>query len=152
MATAAGKSVPYRPGMELEPGEYQIQVTHQGYRPEQRQVTLKENLQLAIGLSHSVGTTLAKSQLPQALAPTITIQRYCTLEAPDEVIADQEFAIQVALTVEQITPEVKLTPYGRTRALARCTPWSRRCILDTPAWACRRYMPREIWPHRQRHQ
>src|SRR5438105_13638090 len=28
---------------------------------------------------------------------------------------------------------IKLTPYGRTRALARCTPWSRRCILDTPA-------------------
>jgi alkyldihydroxyacetonephosphate synthase len=27
----------------------------------------------------------------------------------------------------------KLTPYGRTRALARCTPWSRRCIPDTPA-------------------
>lgn len=47
---------------------------------------------------------------------------------------------------------VKLTPYGRTRALARYTPWSRRCILDTPAWACRRYIPREIWPHRQRYQ
>src|SRR5262249_17743562 len=47
---------------------------------------------------------------------------------------------------------IKLTPYGRTRALARCTSWSRCCILDTPAWACRRYIPREIWPHRQRHQ
>lgn len=26
---------------------------------------------------------------------------------------------------------VKLTPYGRPRALARRTPSSRRCILDT---------------------
>ena len=47
---------------------------------------------------------------------------------------------------------VKLTSSGRTRALARCIPWSRRCILDTPSWACRQYIPREIWPHRQRHQ
>jgi hypothetical protein len=46
----------------------------------------------------------------------------------------------------------KLTSSGRTRALARCIPWSRRCILDTPSWACRQYIPREIWPHRQRHQ
>src|SRR5262249_44393417 len=28
---------------------------------------------------------------------------------------------------------IKLTPCGRTRALARCTPWSRCCSLDTPA-------------------
>jgi two-component system, NtrC family, response regulator AtoC len=54
--------------------------------------------------------------------------------------------------VREQAVDVKLTPYGRTRALVRCTPWSRRCILDTPAWACRRYIPREIWPHRQRHQ
>ena len=47
---------------------------------------------------------------------------------------------------------VKLTPCGRTRALEQRIPWSHRCILDTPAWACRRYIPREIWPHRQRHQ
>ena len=47
---------------------------------------------------------------------------------------------------------VKLTPYGRPRALARCTPWSRRCIRDTPAWACRRYILHEIWPLRSPHQ
>ena len=47
---------------------------------------------------------------------------------------------------------IKLTSSGRTRALARCIPWSRRCILDTPSWACRQYIPREIWPPRQRHQ
>ena len=45
-----------------------------------------------------------------------------------------------------------ITPSGRTRALARRIPWSRRCIRDTPAWACRRYIPHEISPHRQPHQ
>src|SRR5262249_48716692 len=40
---------------------------------------------------------------------------------------------------------VKLTPCGRPRALTRRTPWSRRCIWDTPAWACRRYILHEIW-------
>jgi len=47
---------------------------------------------------------------------------------------------------------IKLTPYGRPRALARHTPWSRRCIRDTLAWACRRYIPHEIWPHQSPHQ
>jgi hypothetical protein len=37
---------------------------------------------------------------------------------------------------------VKLTPCGRTRALARCIPSSRRCIWDTLVWACRRYSAR----------
>src|SRR5215471_12444284 len=32
---------------------------------------------------------------------------------------------------------VQLTPCGRTRASTRRTPWSRRCIRDTPAWASR---------------
>src|SRR5205085_11942480 len=39
---------------------------------------------------------------------------------------------------------VKLTPCGRPRALARRTPWSRRCIRDSPAWACHRYILHEI--------
>jgi hypothetical protein len=39
---------------------------------------------------------------------------------------------------------VKLTPCGRTRALARRTPSSRHCIRDIPAWACHRYIPHEI--------
>ena len=47
---------------------------------------------------------------------------------------------------------VKLTPCGRPRALTRRTPWSRRCIRDTPAWACRRYILRGIWLHRSPHQ
>jgi predicted negative regulator of RcsB-dependent stress response len=43
-----------------------------------------------------------------ASTPTVTIQRYLTMEAPEEVISDQEFAIQVAFTMEQLTPEVKV--------------------------------------------
>src|SRR5215468_5638781 len=47
---------------------------------------------------------------------------------------------------------VNKTPYGRPRARARRMPWSRHCIRDTPAWACRRYIPHEIWRHRSPHQ
>jgi len=47
---------------------------------------------------------------------------------------------------------LKLTPCGRTRALEQRIPWSHRCILDTPAWACRRYILRGIWLHRSPHQ
>ena len=46
----------------------------------------------------------------------------------------------------------KLTPCGRTRALEQRIPWSHRCILDTPAWACRRYILRGIWLRRSPHQ
>jgi IclR helix-turn-helix domain len=64
----------------------------------------------------------------------------------------KSYALAVGRRLSQAHKALKLTPYGRPRDLARHTPWSRRCILDTPAWACRRYIPREIWPHRQRHQ
>src|SRR4030095_2308014 len=37
-----------------------------------------------------------------------------------------------------------IAPSGRTILLDRRTPSSRRCIRDTPAWACRRYIPHEI--------
>src|SRR3989440_9642623 len=47
---------------------------------------------------------------------------------------------------------IKLTPCGRTRALEQRIPWSHRCILDTPAWACRRYILRGIWLRRSPHQ
>ena len=46
----------------------------------------------------------------------------------------------------------QLTPCGRTRALEQRIPWSHRCILDIPAWACRRYILRGIWLHRSPHQ
>ena len=46
---------------------------------------------------------------------------------------------------------LKLTPCERPRALTRRTPWSRRCIRDTPAWACRRYILHEIWSLRSPH-
>src|SRR4030095_7973072 len=45
-----------------------------------------------------------------------------------------------------------LAPCGRTRALARRTPWSRHCILDTQSWAYRLYIHRGIWPRRWPHQ
>jgi hypothetical protein len=48
--------------------------------------------------------------------------------------------------------DIKLTPYGRTKALARRTPWSYHCIRDTPAWASCLYTPRGIWPHQWLHQ
>jgi Putative transposase/Transposase zinc-binding domain len=47
---------------------------------------------------------------------------------------------------------MNLTPCGRTRALARRTPWSRHCILDTQSWAYRLYIHRGIWPRRWPHQ
>jgi hypothetical protein len=49
-------------------------------------------------------------------------------------------------------PKVNITPYGRTMALARRTPWSRRCILDTQSWAYRRYIHPGMWPRRRPHQ
>jgi hypothetical protein len=55
-----------------------------------------------------------------------------------------------ALAMKDRTKGLKLTPYGRTSSRARCPSWSRRCRLDTPAWACRRSLPRAMGPHRQR--
>jgi Transposase DDE domain len=59
---------------------------------------------------------------------------------------------KIALRVGKVLNRFKLTPCGRPRALTRRTPWSRRCIRDTPAWACRRYILHEIWPLRSPHQ
>src|SRR5262249_3422781 len=32
----------YRPGMELAPGSYDLMVSHEGYKPERRQVTIRD--------------------------------------------------------------------------------------------------------------
>ena len=52
---------------------------------------------------------------------------------------------------EEVLMIMNITPCGRTTALARRTPWSRRGILDTQSWASRLYIPRGMWPRRRLH-
>ena len=48
-------------------------------------------------------------------------------------------------TIRRLLRKLKLTPYGRTKALAQCAPWSRRYTPDTQLWASRAvYSPRNL--------
>jgi hypothetical protein len=71
-------------------------------------------------------------------ADLASIERFPTLEAPDRVDAGVEFAVQVSLTTEQVTPEAKITGGKQTAEgkLAMQLPakeeqWSIDVVLST---------------------
>ena len=82
----------------------------------------------------------AESSTPQPASTTV--ERYPTMECPDQVKVDQEFALMVSLTEDQITPEVKIksgqaTPDG---ALSMQLPestegWQIDVVLSAPGFS-----------------
>jgi CHAT domain-containing protein len=73
-------------------------------------------------------------------APQERVERYPMLDSPDSVTADQEFPIQVSLTEQQQTPDVKImngtaTPDGKLVLALPPTPdnsWKLDVILSAP--------------------
>src|SRR6266849_3819295 len=80
---------------------------------------------------------------PLASTPTVTIQRYLTMEAPEEVIPDQEFAIQVAFTMEQLTPQARVISGPKTDkgqlnlSLPAQDSWKIDVVMSAPGFTFR---------------
>ena len=74
---------------------------------------------------------------------TTSVERFPTIECPEQVVAEQEFAVQVALTEDQLTPEVKVQQGETTKdgklALSlpetpNQEPWKIEVFLSAPGF------------------
>jgi hypothetical protein len=134
-------------GVTLEAGDTPLVVAAVDTQGQVTEQTFTLSRPIAPGVTPVPDSATGESSPQQpASTPTITLQRYLTMEAPEEVIPDQEFAVQVAFTMEQRTPEVKVvsgttTPEGQLVLSLPAQPaqesWTIDVVMATPDFTFR---------------
>jgi hypothetical protein len=97
-----------------------------------------------VGSAENLGVHIVKKRLGVGLPVNVKLLDGLNGHPQADLPANNGGRVLVELGDSHPAGLIKLTPCGRTRALARRTPSSRHCIRDIPAWACHRYIPHEI--------
>lgn len=147
--------------VKLPAGTHTVRARTPGVMGWERQVEVTEGRQTALVIdlltaysvparSDSEPQTGREPLRPTPTAPrpagTLALERYPTVESPDEVAPGQEFAVQVSLTVERTTPEVSVlsgraTPTGQLSltlpAESGQDSWPIDVVVSAPGFAFR---------------
>nr|VFK50344.1 MAG: PEGA domain-containing protein [Candidatus Kentron sp. TUN]VFK51502.1 MAG: PEGA domain-containing protein [Candidatus Kentron sp. TUN] len=125
----------------LSPGKHTVRVEKEGYAPFETRITLAARDEIVVrarlggvdGTSRGSGISRRGSGIsrvfiedptenedptdedPTEEPSTITLSRYPTVESPDKVEMEREFSVEVSLTENLITPEVKPTAFDEKR-------------------------------------